>query len=159
MDELIKQLGELVLGSVPTIIFFILLIAAYKVLVHRPLTRVLEERRARTAGAMEKAQQAIAAAEVRTLEYETRLRAARIAIFNVREQRLKQWNTEREEALAVVRTAAQDRVKSALQAVELSATEARHQVESATDQLAAQILKAVLPSGFAASAGTSEGIQ
>lgn len=159
MDLLLKQLGELVLGSVPTILFFILLIAAYRLLVHRPLTCVLAERRARTTGAMEQAQAAIAAAEARTLEYEAKLRAARGAIFHVREDKLKQWNAERDEALMAARAVAQERVKAALQLVELSAVEARHQVETATDLLAAQILKAILPRGIGASAGSSEVIQ
>ena len=146
MDELLKQLGELALGSVPTILFFLILIAAYRALVHTPLLKVLAERRARTTGAMEQAQAAIAAAEAKTLEYETRLRAARTAIFQAREQRLKQWSAERELALTAARAGAQKRVQEARQQIEISAVDARRQVESSTDQLAAQILKAILPS-------------
>jgi len=63
MDQILNQLGELVLGSVPTMILFILLVAAYGTLVRRPLDRVLAERRARTSGAVERARAAIAKAE------------------------------------------------------------------------------------------------
>ncbi len=52
MDEILRQLGELVLGAVPTMILFILLVVAYGFLVRRPLGRVLTDRRARTTGAM-----------------------------------------------------------------------------------------------------------
>ena len=75
MDQILNQLGELVLGSVPTMILFILLVAAYGVLVRRPLDRVLAERRARTSGAVEQARSAIAAAEAETTAYEEKLRS------------------------------------------------------------------------------------
>jgi F-type H+-transporting ATPase subunit b len=45
MDQILNQLGELVLGSVPTMVLFVLLVAAYNLLVRRPLDRVLAERR------------------------------------------------------------------------------------------------------------------
>src|SRR6202020_3532503 len=81
MDQILQQLGGLVLGSVPTMVLFILLVAAYGLLVRRPLDRVLAERRARTSGAVEQARGAIAAAEAETSLYEDRLRAARSEIM------------------------------------------------------------------------------
>ena len=66
MDETLRQLGELLLGSVPTIIMMVLVYAIYSVLVHKPLTRVLAERRAKTEGAIEKARADVAAAEAST---------------------------------------------------------------------------------------------
>ena len=64
--DIFKQLGDLVVGSVPTIILFVALIMAYGLLVRRPLDRILAERRARTTGAVEQARGAIAAAEAET---------------------------------------------------------------------------------------------
>ncbi len=75
MDQILNQLGELVLGSVPTMVLFILLVTAYGFLVRRPLDRVLAERRARTTGAVEQARSAIAAAEAETDVYEDKLRS------------------------------------------------------------------------------------
>ena len=43
MDQTLKQLGELLLGAVPTVILLALLYAFYTTIVHRPLRRVLEE--------------------------------------------------------------------------------------------------------------------
>ena len=77
MDETLRQLGGLLLGSVPTIIMLLVLYAIYTLVVHKPLSKVLAERRARTEGAIEKARAAVAAAEARTAEYEQRLREAR----------------------------------------------------------------------------------
>ena len=151
MDQILNQLGELVLGSVPTMILFILLVAAYGLLVRRPLDRVLAERRARTSGAIEQARSAIAAAEAETTAYEEKLRAAKAEIFQARDQKLKQWNAERDAAVAQVRQAAQERIKTARQEIEQSAGAARVQIEGMSTDLTAQILKAVLPAGIPAS--------
>jgi len=147
--ELYTQLKDLVLGSVPTMIFFILLVAAYGLLVRRPLDRVLAERRARTSGAVEQARGAISAAEAETAVYEDKLRAARAEILAAREQKLKKWNEQREAALHEARTAAGQRVLAARLEIEQSAAAARRQIESATEMLSAQILKVVLPPGVA----------
>ncbi len=145
MDQLLPQIGDLVLGSVPTIILFVLLVIAYRYLLYGPLMRMLAERRERTLGAVEKAHAAIAAADAKTQEYEAKLRAARAEIFHRREQQLQQWNAQRDAALGSARLAAKERVAAARQAIEAQAAEARHQVETSADQLARQILKAVLP--------------
>jgi F-type H+-transporting ATPase subunit b len=147
MNEILRQLGELVLGSVPTIVLFILLVAAYGLLVRRPLDRVLAERRARTTGAVEQARGAISAAEAETAAYEDKLRAAKGEIFQARDQKLKQWNAERDAAIAQVRAAMQDRVRTARTEIEQGAVTARQQIESMSGDLSAQILRAVLPAG------------
>ena len=80
-------------------VIFILLVIAYQVLVQGPLSRTLRERRARTTGAIEDANKAIAAAERRAAEYADKLRHARAEVFRLREQRLQQWARERESAI------------------------------------------------------------
>jgi F-type H+-transporting ATPase subunit b len=149
MDQILQQLGGLVLGSVPTMVLFILLVAAYGLLVRRPLDRVLAERRARTSGAVEQARSAIAAAEAETTEYEDKLRRAKAEIFQARDQKLKQWAAERDAVLAEVRKHTQERVLGARQEIEQSAHEARLQVVGLSDELSARILDAVLPAGIA----------
>lgn len=149
MDVILKQLGDLFLGSIPTIILFVLLVIAYRFLLYGPLTRTLAERRERTQGAVEKAALAIAAADAKSQEYEARLRAARAEIFRHREQMVQQWNAERESALASARLAAQERVRVAQGALKSQADEARKQIEGSTEQLASQILQAILPAGVA----------
>jgi F-type H+-transporting ATPase subunit b len=151
MDQILRQLVELVLGSVPTMILFIALVVAYGLLVRGPLDKVLAERRARTSGAVEQARSAIAAAENETTQYEDRLRAAKNEIFQAREQKLKKWNAERDAALEQVRQAAQEKIKAARQDVEQSAVTARLQIEGMSSELSAQILKAVMPAEVMAS--------
>ena len=87
MDQTLQQLGELLLGSVPTVILLALLYALYTAIVHKPLQRVLDDRRSKTEGAIEKSRADIAAAEARTPEYEQKLREARAAVFRAQEAR------------------------------------------------------------------------
>lgn len=145
MDEILHQLGELVLGSVPTMVLFILLTAAYSVLVRRPLERVLAERKARTSGAVEQARGAMAAAEAETSAYEEKLRNAKREIFQARELKLKRWNEERDAAIAEVRAASQQRIQAARREIEESGAEARTKIESLSGELSSMILDAVMP--------------
>lgn len=147
MEEILNQLGGLVLGSVPTIVFFLLLVAAYGVLVRRPLDRVLEERRLRTSGALEKARGAIEAAEAETAVFEDKLRAAKADIFAERDRKLKQWGSEREQALAQARETMQGKIRDARQRIDESTAEAQREIEGRSAELSEQILRAVLPAG------------
>ncbi len=133
------------LGSVPTMILFLLTLMAYRILVHTPLRRILTERYARTQGAILKASEAIAAAEAKTAEYEHRLRAARIAVFHERQERLHHIHIEAEHTLAETRMAAQQRMANAVIAIEESAQAARLQLDSFIDELTAEALRAILP--------------
>jgi F-type H+-transporting ATPase subunit b len=149
MDEILRQLGELVLGAVPTMILFILLVMAYGILVRRPLVRVLADRRARTTGAVEQAKGAIAAAEAETSAYEEKLRKAKAEIFAARDGKVKQWKAERDAALEQARQGAQERVLGAKQGIEQSVVEARTQIESTSVELSSRVLAAVLPARVA----------
>ncbi|SDF57750.1 hypothetical protein [Terriglobus roseus] len=145
MQEILNQLGDLVLGSVPTAIFFLILLAAYQVLVRKPMEKVLADRHGRTGGAMDDAKAAIAAAEAKTTEYETRLRDARSEIFNARAARQKAASDARDKALAEARTAAQHRIGVAREAVERSGAEAKAQIETQAAALSQSVMAAILP--------------
>ena len=140
-----KQLETLFLGSVPTILLFIVLVMAYQFLVQGPLTATLKERRARTEGAQENAQNAISLAEKQTAEYASRLRLARAEVFKLREQRVRQWNAERDAALDATRKAAGERVRQAKAELESEAADARRAVEASAGDLARRVVQAVLP--------------
>jgi len=145
MDEIIQQVGTLLLGAVPTVLLFILLVLAYQFLVQGPLTRTLRERRARTEGAIEDAHKAIALAEARAAEYAQKLRQARADIFRMREERIKQWNADREAALDSARKAAGVKVAEAKSALEAEAANARQTIEASVGDLANRVVRAVLP--------------
>lgn len=147
--EILHQLGDLIIGSIPTMILFVLLVSAYRVILYRPLMRTLAERRERTEGAVGRAGDAIAAADAKSQEYEARLRAARAEIFRHREHLVQQWNKERDNALATARLAAQEHVRAAQTALSAQSADARRQIEGSTEQLASQILRAILPANVA----------
>lgn len=145
MDEILQQVGTLLLGAVPTVLLFIALVLCYQFLVQKPLTNTLKERRARTEGAIEDAHRAIAQAEAKAAEYANKLRQARAEIFKAREQRIQQWNAERDAALDQVRKTAGLRVNQAKAELEAEAVNARQAVQASASDLASQVVRAVLP--------------
>jgi F-type H+-transporting ATPase subunit b len=148
MDQTLQQLGELLLGAVPTVILLMLLYALYTVIVHKPLRRVLDERRSKTEGAVEKSRADIAAAEARTSEYEQRLREARAAIFRSQEASRQAAMQARANAVNEARRKAQGQVQAAKADIESdrAAAEQGLQVEAAS--LAREIVRRVLePAG------------
>jgi len=144
MDETLRQIGELLLGSIPTIIFFVLLFGFYVVIVHKPLARVLSERHARTQGAIEKARADIATAEARTTEYEKRLRDARLALFKAQEARRVRAAQARAEALVEARKRAQAEIEQARATIEGDKKVAMSSLDAEVGRLAAEIIRTVL---------------
>ena len=145
MQGIIQQLGTLFLSAVPTILLFILLVVSYQFLVQGPLTATLNERRARTDGAIEDARKAIADAEARAAEYAEKLRQARGDVFKVREARVKQWTAERDAALDAARKAAGLKVSQAKAELQAEIAHARAGLEASAGDLARQVMLAVLP--------------
>jgi len=149
MDEILRQLGELLLAAIPTVVVFLILFFAYKLIVHKPLVAVLDERRARTQGAVEKANADIAAAEARTAEYEQRLRDARLSIFKKLEARRQQWLQARTAAVAEARAAAETRVKAARTSLGQDVEQAKVTLQAEGETLASQIIRTVLKPALA----------
>jgi F-type H+-transporting ATPase subunit b len=144
MHTTLVQLGRLLLGSVPTIIFLVVLYWLYSVLLHKPLLRTLAERRSRTEGAMEQARADIAAAEARTREYEQRLREARVAVFKAQEERRHKALETRVAAVAEARARAQVQIEQARTAIEKDKDTAKAGLQTESARLAAEIIRAVL---------------
>ncbi|RRA48571.1 ATP synthase F0 subunit B [Acidipila sp. EB88] len=145
MDDILRQLGDLFLGSIPTMVIFLLLVFCYTVLVHRPLGKTLAQRRERTAGAVDKAHAAIALAEAKTQEYEARLRAARLEIQQNRDRQAAAWSAARDKAVAEAREAATGQVRAARAALAADAEQTRAGMAASIDALAQQILSTILP--------------
>jgi F-type H+-transporting ATPase subunit b len=144
MEETLRQLGELLLGSIPTLVFFVILFAAYRTMVHKPLEKVLAERRARTDGALEKARADIAAAEARTSEYETRLREARIAIFKAQEARRQQALQARAAAVAEAKAHADQLVRQQKDALAQDVAQSKAGLQAEAERLASEIIESIL---------------
>jgi len=153
MDEILGQLGGLLLGSVPTIIFIVLLFGIYTAVVHKPLVKVLAERHGRTEGAIEKARADIAQAEARTAEYEQRLREARMTVFKSQEARRQLALQARAAAVAEARAGAQGQVEKARAAIEQDKVAAQTGLQAESGKLAAAIIRTVLQPATQSPAG------
>jgi|SRR5580693_1409422 len=148
MDQTLHQLGELLLGSVPTVILLALLYGLYTTIVHKPLQRVLDERRSKTEGAIEKSKADIAAAEARTSEYEQKLREARAAVFRKQEAKRQAVVQARADALNEARSKAQAQVQAAKADIEADRASAEKGLQGEVGALAQEIARRVLqPAG------------
>lgn len=144
MDDTIRQLGELALGAIPTIVLFIVIWILYRLLVHNPLGRALAERRSKTVGAVEKAKSDVAAAEEKTAEYERKLGEARIAVFKTQEKFRQRILEERTIALAEARAAAETLVATKRKEIEKEAESVRAKVQAESSNLATEIIRMIL---------------
>jgi len=145
MQEIFQQLETLLIGSVPTILLFLVLVLAYQFLMQGPLTAMLKKRRALTDGAIEDAHKAIAEAESKAAEYASMLRQARSEVFKIREERIKQWSAERDAAVDEARKAASQKVSQAKAELEAEAARAKAELVATAGDLARQVARAVLP--------------
>jgi F-type H+-transporting ATPase subunit b len=140
---------------VPTIVFLVLLYWTYVQLLHKPLMKVLAERRSRTEGAMEKAHADIGAAEARTSEYEQRLREARMAVFKTQETRQQQASQARATAAAEARTRAQAQVQQARSAIQKDKESAQSGLQAESGRLAEVIIRTVLRPAMGSNLGNN----
>lgn len=144
MEQTLHQLGELLLGAIPTMVLLLSLYGLYHGIVHKPLEAVLAERRKLTQGAAEQARADIAAAAQRAMDYETQLREARLAIFKSLDNRRKQAIEARAAAVAQARERAHQQIAQAKAQVEQEAAAARATLEQESDRIANQIIGIIL---------------
>src|SRR5438874_6347778 len=149
MDATLRQLGELALGAIPTIILFVFIWILYRVIVHNALTKALAERHSKTVGAMERAKSDVAAAEQKTAEYERKIHNARLAVFKRQESRRQQILEQKTAAIAEARAAGEVRITAARGEIQREAEIAKALVQSESATLAQEIIRAVLRTGAA----------
>jgi len=152
-NDLLQALEKFFVDAIPTVIFFLLLYAAYRVLGHYLLKKVLGERYDRTQGAMAKAQADISSADAKATEYEHKIRDARLAIFKTQEARRQKLIEMRDAALAEARNRAQALVKQTRADLEKDQAEAQVRLQQDAETLAAEVMRMVLRPFAAAPAG------
>jgi F-type H+-transporting ATPase subunit b len=157
MEQTLKQVGELLLGAVPTILLLLTLYALYTALVYKPLKRVLAERRRRTEGAIEKARADISAAESKTFEYEAKLRETKLAIFRAQEIRRQKALEARAEAVAEARKGSDTLIQQAKRQIQEEAEQAKQGLQAESQRLASEIIRAVLRPAAMTEAGAPGG--
>jgi F-type H+-transporting ATPase subunit b len=150
MDAILRQIGELLISSIPTIIAVLIVWVGYRFIVHGKLQQVLAQRHALTEGAMEHAQQEIATAETRTAEYEQRVREARAQIYKAQQANRQRIMDERNAALAEARKQAGEMVKAARTSLAATVASSKVALREQADALADQVIESVLRPASAA---------
>jgi len=144
MDAVLDALGGLLLKALPTFILFFGLHFYLKLVLYRPLDRVLGQRWQATEGARRAAAESMTRAEQRTAEYEEALRRVRAEIAREQEQARERLRQEQRTALAAARKRTAALIDEAKARLATEAEQARQALEADSEALAEQITTALL---------------
>jgi F-type H+-transporting ATPase subunit b len=144
MQEIVRQLGELFLQAVPTVLIILLFYFILKSIFFKPLLKVMAERVARTAGAQKASEAAQAAAAEKTKQYEDALKQARAQVYAEQEAARKKLLDERAKVVKEARTAAASQVAAGKERVAGEFAAARREIEKTVAQLSAEIARRIL---------------
>lgn len=140
MEATLKDLGDLLVEAIPTIVFFILLTVYLKHVFFKPMARILEERKRATEGVRELARKAFEAADKKNAEFEHALQIARSELHQEHEALRRQWSEEQAQIIAKARTEADQKIQLAKQQIALEVERAEAALDARVDALSEQIV-------------------
>jgi F-type H+-transporting ATPase subunit b len=146
MQEIVRQLGELFLEAVPTVLIILLFYFILRGIFFKPLLRAMAEREARTVGAEKAAELAQARALEKAKQYQDAMKQARSQVYAEQEAARKKVLDERAALVKQARTAATAQVASAKERIAAEVAVARHEIETTVRELSAEIARRVLES-------------
>jgi F-type H+-transporting ATPase subunit b len=144
MDQTLHQLGQLLLGSIPTILIFVVLHLLLRRVLYAPLQRTLQERTNRIEGRMQAARQQFQLAEEKLAQYEAQLREARLANYRRIDERRQAALTECQQILDEARRQSTDAVVAAREQIASDAARVRAQLQGEVETLAGEVTASVL---------------
>lgn len=144
MDQTLHQLGELLLGSIPTILIFLVLHLTLRRVLYRPLQGVLTARTERIEGRLAAARQQFQLAEEKLKQYEASLRQARQENYRRIDERRRTALAECQQVLETARHQAADAVVAAREEIAADSARARAQLQAEVETLATEVAAAVL---------------
>lgn len=144
MDQTLHQLGELLLGSIPTILIFVVLHLALRRVLYAPLQRTLQARTDRIEGRIEAARQQFQRAEEKLAQYEAMLREARHANYRRIEERRQAALAECQQVLDEARRQSGEAVSAAREQLVSDSARVRAQLQSEVETLAGEVAASVL---------------
>lgn len=142
--SLFDQIGELLLGAVPTIVLVTLFYFFLKAFLFKPLEKILEQRAARIEGARKEAEAYQVEAADKEKAYAEALKKARSEMFAEQEAARRAALDERSRIVKQARDAATERIRTAKARIEQEAAAARTALDRETESLAGEIVKLVL---------------
>jgi F-type H+-transporting ATPase subunit b len=144
MSSTLQALVDLLIRSVPTIIFFIVLTYYLKYMFFRPLQKVLDERRKATEGVRGLASEANEAADRQLSEFEQALKRARNEIYKYNDDLRRQWNEEQLVLLDQARAEAAEKLKAAKQLINEELEQAEAELSASIEPLSEEIVQTLL---------------
>ncbi|MGA2421244.1 MAG: ATP synthase F0 subunit B [Candidatus Acidiferrum sp.] len=144
--EILRQLGELFLQAVPTVLIILIFYAILRSLFFVPLLKVMAERESRTTGARKAAESAQQAAADKVKQYQNALREARAKVYAEQEAARKKLLDERAAKLKDARAKAATQVGGAKEQISKDLVTAVKDVEANVPQLSAEIVGRLLQS-------------
>ena len=144
MQQIVNQLGGLLLQAVPIVLIVLAFYLILRALFFKPLLQVMEQRDARTSGARKAAEAAQAAAADKVKQYQEALRQARAQVYSEQEAARKKLLDERAAQLKEARTKASLEVTEAKERIAKELAAAVREVEKTVAQLSAEIARRVL---------------
>jgi F-type H+-transporting ATPase subunit b len=144
MGDILNQLGQLFLQSIPTVIFVFFLLVILDWLFFRPLTQVLRKREDATVGALARAREQSATAENKAREYDAAFQAARQEVYRRREVERKVALQERETTLQEGREQSEVWRQSAQATLRKDVEAVKQDLQTACRSLAQEITESVL---------------
>jgi F-type H+-transporting ATPase subunit b len=144
MEATLHQLADLLVKAVPTIIFFALLTVYLKRVFFKPLAKILDERKKATEGVRQLAQQAFAAADQKTSEFERALQLARAEMEQEHEALRRRWTEEQVETIQKARAEADQKILEAKEQIAEEVQRAQAELDAAVESLSDRIVSSVL---------------
>jgi F-type H+-transporting ATPase subunit b len=142
--EILHQLAELFLQAVPTVVIVFLFYLFLRWAFFTPIQKAMAERDAKIEGARREAAALEAEAGKVLRDYNDRLRKVRGELYAEQEAARQVVLDERARLLKAMRSRALEEVEEAKKKIAAEQVSARHEVESQTDSLAAEIVRVIL---------------
>ena len=142
--EILHQLAELFLQAVPTVVIVFLFYLFLRWAFFTPIQKAMAERDAKIEGARREAAALEAEAGKELQDYNDRLRKVRGELYAEQEAARQVVLDERVRLLKAMRSRALEEVEEAKKKIAAEQVSARHEVESQTDSLAAEIVRVIL---------------
>jgi F-type H+-transporting ATPase subunit b len=142
--ELLNQLGEFFLQSVPTLILVLLFYWFLKTNLFQPLTKVMAERSAQIEGARRESDASQAAAQEKVHAYQEAQKKARAEVYAEQDAARRGVLGERATLVRESRDRANEGIRAAKEIIAKESATARTQLEKDIQALGAEIVRAIL---------------
>jgi F-type H+-transporting ATPase subunit b len=142
--EILRQLGNLFLQAVPTVIIVFLFYLFMRWAFFAPIQKAMAEREAKIEGARKEAAAVQASANQELQNYNEALKKARAEIYAEQEQARQAILQERSKNLKAMRSLAQKEVAEGKKKIEAEMVAARREIEAGAPAMAAEITRSIL---------------